>query len=207
MSSMTTLPTPQPPPEAPTLRIDDLRQLMRSVNEATERLENTHITLKQEVARLKGELAEANVQLHRSRSLAALGEMAAGIAHEVRNPLASIGLYAQMLVEDLADRPDGARLAGRITGAVERIDTIVRDVRKFSTRSCIVRSRSRSFPSWKRMLSPIGVGWSVSEPAENSIWAESFMFSGPPGRAEVRRSSIASPSWARKSRTDTSTGR
>ena len=114
------------------LGVDDLRQLMRSVNETTERLQRTHTMLQQQVAGLQSELAEANAQLHRSRSLAALGEMAAGIAHEVRNPLASIGLYAQMLNEDLADRPDGARLAAKITGAVDRIDTIVRDVLRFA---------------------------------------------------------------------------
>jgi two-component system sensor histidine kinase HydH len=114
------------------LGVDDLRQLMRSVNETTERLQRTHTTLQQQVASLQSELAEANAQLRRSRSLAALGEMAAGIAHEVRNPLASIGLYAQMLNEDLADRPDGARLAVKITGAVDRIDTIVRDVLRFA---------------------------------------------------------------------------
>ncbi len=141
---MSTLATPQPSAEAPILGIDDLRQLMRSVNEATKRLENTHIALQQEVARLKGELAEANAQLHRSRSLAALGEMAAGIAHEVRNPLASIGLYAQMLVEDLADRPDGARLAGRITGAVQRIDTIVRDILRFARDTTVHPQRVRA---------------------------------------------------------------
>jgi len=115
------------------LGVEDLQQLMRSVNETTERLQRTHTMLQQQVANLQSELAEANAQLRRSRSLAALGEMAAGIAHEVRNPLASIGLYAQMLTEDLADRPDGARLAEKITGAVDRIDTIVRDVLRFAT--------------------------------------------------------------------------
>ncbi len=122
----------QPPVEGPTLGLDDLRQLMRTVNETTERLQHTHESLQGEVSRIQGELAEANAQLRRSRSLAALGEMAAGIAHEVRNPLASIGLYAQMLVEDLADRPETARLAGKIGGAVDRIDTIVRDVLRFA---------------------------------------------------------------------------
>ena len=43
-----------------------------------------------EVARLHGELGRANAALERSRRLAALGEMAAGIAHEVRNPLGSM---------------------------------------------------------------------------------------------------------------------
>ena len=94
--------------DAPHLGLDDLKHLMRAVSETTERLEGTHLALQQEVARLQGELAEANAQLRRSRALAALGEMAAGIAHEVRNPLASIGLYVQMLGEDLADRPPQA---------------------------------------------------------------------------------------------------
>ena len=110
------------------LGVEDLRELMRSVNETTERLQHTHVTLQQQVASLQKELAEANAQLCRSRSLAALGEMAAGIAHEVRNPLASIGLYVQMLGEDVADRPPLARLCDKIARAVKGLDAIVRDV-------------------------------------------------------------------------------
>ncbi|TDJ54868.1 MAG: hypothetical protein E2O40_06665 [Planctomycetota bacterium] len=131
MSLVTPVKT-QPPVEVPTLGVDDLRQLMRTVNETTQRLQQTHESLQLEVGRLQGELVEANAQLRRSRSLAALGEMAAGIAHEIRNPLASIGLYAQMLVEDLADKPETAQLAGKIGVAVDRIDTIVRDVLRFA---------------------------------------------------------------------------
>jgi signal transduction histidine kinase len=125
--------------------LDDLKHLMRAVNETTERLEGTHLALQQEVARLQGELAEANAQLRRSRALAALGEMAAGIAHEVRNPLASIALYAQMLGEDLADRPPQAELCSKVARAVDRLDAIVRDVLSFardqrlSTRPCSAR--------------------------------------------------------------------
>jgi signal transduction histidine kinase len=131
--------------DAPHLGLDDLKHLMRAVNETTERLEGTHLALQQEVARLQGELAEANAQLRRSRALAALGEMAAGIAHEVRNPLASIALYAQMLGEDLADRPPQAELCSKVARAVDRLDAIVRDVLSFardqrlSTRPCSAR--------------------------------------------------------------------
>jgi len=114
------------------LDVDDLRELMRAFNETTERLESTHVALQREVGRLRGELAEANAQLRRSRSLAALGQMAAGIAHEIRNPLGSIQLYVQMLSEDVADRPDSAELCTKIGRGVVRLDAIVRDVLLFA---------------------------------------------------------------------------
>jgi signal transduction histidine kinase len=121
------------PPAAPTiLGIDDLRELMRSVNETTERLQDTHSALHGRVAQLQRELAEANAQLRRSRALAALGEMAAGIAHEIRNPLGSIRLDVQMLSEDLSGAPPQAQLCARIAAAVHRLDAIVVDVLRFA---------------------------------------------------------------------------
>lgn len=126
-----------PRPDAPShaleqLSVNDLRDLMESVTQTTHRLQTTHIALHDQVGRLQRELAEANAALRRSQALAALGEMAAGIAHEVRNPLASIQLYAQMLREDLGDRPDQAELCGRIDRAVVVLDAIVRDVLSFA---------------------------------------------------------------------------
>jgi signal transduction histidine kinase len=117
---------------ADTLDTDDLRELLRTVHETSERLEGTHVALQQEVVRLRAELAEANAQLRRSQALAALGEMAAGIAHEIRNPLGSIRLYVQMLAEDVADLPSQAGLCGKITQAITGLDAIVRDVLLFA---------------------------------------------------------------------------
>ena len=82
-------------------RLDELAELVRAYNDVTEKLRRSHETLSAEVVRLRGELASADAQLQRSKRLSALGEMAAGIAHEIRNPLAGIQLYAQMVVEDL----------------------------------------------------------------------------------------------------------
>lgn len=108
----------------------DLAELMRAFNEVTARLERTHEDLRAQVASLHDELRAANEQLARSQRLAALGEVAAGIAHEVRNPLASIGLDARLLREDLGGR--GAELAGRIERAVRQADGIVNDVLAFA---------------------------------------------------------------------------
>jgi signal transduction histidine kinase len=117
---------------SPNLDAADLHDLLRLVNETSQQLQATHIRLQDEVARLQRELAEANAALRRSQALAALGEMAAGIAHEVRNPLGSIQLYVQMLAEDLNDRPAQAALCAKISRSVTGLDAIVRDVLSFS---------------------------------------------------------------------------
>ena len=118
--------------QTPNVGIEDLEQLMRSVNDTAQQLQETHVALRSEVAHLQRELAEANEQLRRSRSLAALGEMAAGIAHEVRNPLASIQLYVQMLAEDLSGHPQQTEVCEKITRAIKGLDDVVRDVLLFA---------------------------------------------------------------------------
>lgn len=110
----------------------DLSELSAAFNMVTAKLQQTHDALHAEVAQLKAELREANAEVERTRRLAALGEMAAGISHEVRNPLGSIRLYAKMLRDDLADRPEPRKVAEKIMGAVTRLDAVVGDVLAFS---------------------------------------------------------------------------
>jgi len=111
---------------------EDLAELMETYHAATERLRRTHELLTQEVQRLRDQLATAHEALVRSKRLAALGEMAAGIAHEIRNPLASIRLYARMLEADLGDRPAERQIAGNIVEAVRGLDSVVGDVLDFA---------------------------------------------------------------------------
>jgi signal transduction histidine kinase len=120
------------PALAERLTAADLAELMGAFNEVTAKLQVSHEQLTAEVARLRGQLREADEQLQRSRRLAGLGEMAAGIAHEIRNPLGSIGLYARMLAEDLADRPQECGVAKKIGRAVRGLDAIVTDVLTFA---------------------------------------------------------------------------
>lgn len=110
----------------------DLAELMARFEEAARALQGTHETLRGEVHRLERELGETKGQLRRAQDLAALGEMAAGIAHEIRNPLGSIRLYAEALVEDLADRPNERTIASKVARAVDSLNAVVTDVLAFS---------------------------------------------------------------------------
>lgn len=110
----------------------ELAELLRVFNDVTARLEGTQETLRSEVRRLQAELEQANAQLRRTRELAALGEMAAGIAHEIRNPLGSIKLYAEALAQDLAGRPEECVTARKIGSAVDGLNRVVGDVLAFA---------------------------------------------------------------------------
>lgn len=120
------------PSGQPPLTSSDLAELMSAFNAVTGRLQETHEQLRGEVARLTRELTDANEQLARSKRLAALGEMAAGIAHEVRNPLGSISLFAKMLKDDLAEKPVQQRLAEKIIASAKGLNAVVGDVLTFS---------------------------------------------------------------------------
>jgi signal transduction histidine kinase len=129
---MSVEPVLPPPAGGPAVAPADLAELLGAFNDVTTKLHAAHEALRAEVVRLQGELRAANEQIERSRRLAALGEMAAGIAHEVRNPLGSIRLYARMLVEDLSDRPSERGVAEKIAQATRGLDAVVTDVLAFS---------------------------------------------------------------------------
>lgn len=62
---------------------------------------------------------------HRNQRLREMGEMAAGIAHEIRNPLGSIELFASLLKKDLEEEPEKAKLVQHIRAGVQNMDRII----------------------------------------------------------------------------------
>ena len=87
-----------------------------------ERLENLSEKLEETNRELRGAEAEAR----RAERLAALGQLSAGLAHEIRNPLAVIKGSAEMLNRKVAEsQPLVAELAGFISSEVNRLNALV----------------------------------------------------------------------------------
>lgn len=113
-------------------RIEELGRIIIAYSEVTEKLQESHQRLESTVRSLQQELGEKNRLLERRNRLAALGEMAAGMAHEIRNPLGGIQLYASMLARDLEDREDSLALVHKMKRGVKRLEEIVSQVLSFS---------------------------------------------------------------------------
>jgi len=146
----------------------DLAELVGAFNEVTARLQSTHEQLRSEVGRLQSELKDTRNQLRRARELAALGEMAAGIAHEVRNPLVSIRLFGEALVADLSDRPAEQELAGKIVRSVDRLNAVVGDVLNFS-RDLRVQAESVSVAAFLHDVQEAAAGHAASLGVELAV--------------------------------------
>ena len=87
-----------------------------------ERLE----TLSKQLEETNRELRRAEAEARRAERLAALGQLSAGLAHEIRNPLGVIKGSAEMLSQKVAgSQPLVAELAGYISSEVNRLNALV----------------------------------------------------------------------------------
>ena len=79
-----------------------------------------------------GEIKQLEEQVRRSEKLAAVGKLAAGVAHEIRNPLSSIRGFAQFLRHALAERPKDREYAEIMVKEVDRMNRVVTDLLTFA---------------------------------------------------------------------------
>jgi len=92
----------------------------------------TQVAVALENARLYEELRASHVMLARNDRLAAVGTLAAGIAHEIRNPLVAVHTFAQLLPEKIDDPEFRTTFMELTTSELERVSTLVNDLLAFS---------------------------------------------------------------------------
>ena len=111
----------------------DLQTVLAAWHDATVRLQRTHQTLRAEVRRLTDELEVKNRELARKNRLADLGQMAAHVAHEVRNNLVPVTLYLSLLRRRIAGDADCRELLEKIESGFSALDGMVNDLLQFTS--------------------------------------------------------------------------
>ncbi len=114
---------------------EDLRFLQLFTNQAGMAIENS--ILYNRVADAHQDLREAQQQLIQGERLAAIGEMTAGIAHELKAPLVAIGGFAARLAKKLHAPSTEWEYAEVITKEVLRLEKILSDILLFSKKPTI----------------------------------------------------------------------
>jgi signal transduction histidine kinase len=99
-------------------RSDDIGKLGRNFNEMVAQLRESRA----EIERLH------NTQMSRAEHLATLGELAAGLAHEIRNPLAGIAGVMDIIGRDLPEKSPARDVLKEVRQEVMRVNRIVTDL-------------------------------------------------------------------------------
>jgi len=90
--------------------------------------------------------------LHRQDKLAAVGQLAAGVAHEIRNPLTSMKGYAEFLQLDEKD-PERLEFLRIILDEIERVNTIVEDFMVLAKPKAVELEEKNVVPVIKNVVS------------------------------------------------------
>jgi len=108
----------------------DVKQLIVSrsnvLNKEKETIGRLHIVEDVTRSALMGEQSE------RDKRLKAMGEMAIQVAHEVRNPLGSIELFASILRNELGYKPDLKKMTDHIVEEVKSLDSTISNLLQFT---------------------------------------------------------------------------
>jgi signal transduction histidine kinase len=168
--------------DAPAGDEPSLEAILSAWNDATLRLEQTHLALQGEVARLTNELEEKNRELARQNRLADLGRMASHVAHEVRNSLVPVNLYMSLLRRRLAEDVGSLDILAKVEAGFTALDATVNDLLNFTShrepqwRSFIVQDLvTEIFDALAPQLEAQGIDVSIDVPPNTVVTADRDM--------------------------------
>jgi two-component system NtrC family sensor kinase len=119
----------------PESRVRELSELGASLERMTKRLLSDEESLRREileVQRAKLELQKAQSQLVRSERLASVGRLAAGLAHEIGNPIAAVMGLLDLLLDGDLEPAEQRDFIKRMRAETERIHRTLRDLLEFA---------------------------------------------------------------------------
>jgi signal transduction histidine kinase len=96
--------------------------------------------LMSDVADTRSHLERSQARLLSAEKLASVGKLAAGVAHEIRNPLSAMKMWLYSIRESVKDNADLEHKCGVVSEEIARLESIVRDFLEFS-RPAAMKSR------------------------------------------------------------------
>ena len=108
-----------------------LRHAFAIFSHASEQLSGAYQELQEQVAQLTRELALANDELRRNQRLAVMGEMAAGLAHQLRTPLSTALLYTAHLANPALAGDERSGFAEKALERLRHLEHLIRDMLLF----------------------------------------------------------------------------
>lgn len=118
-------------------RTQTLKEELQWRTAAEMELQDAHESLIQSHEKLK----ETQLQLIRAAKMESVGSLAAGIAHEVKNPLTQIRLGLDYLQEGFAKDQIGQGIVKDMVAAVGRADSVINSLLDFSRESKLLKSK------------------------------------------------------------------
>lgn len=124
---------------------DEIETLSKQFNSMASKLEASYQNLEKKVEERTHELKESQEAMIQQEKMVGIGQLAAGIAHELNTPLGTIIGYAQMLREDLAQQPAASANRADVDEIIEqagRCRDLVKNLLDFSRRSTTEKSNA-----------------------------------------------------------------
>lgn len=123
----------------PVLSADEIGKLAQSFNSMTkdikasrQKMEEWTVSLENEVAKKTEEIRKTHDALVQTEKLASLGRMAAGVAHEINNPLTGIVTFSHLLLQKFPPESSEAKDLQIIIDQAERCAKIIKNLLAFA---------------------------------------------------------------------------